>query len=525
MHFFGDFNMKFNSKEVKKAIEENYEKAWIETRDLLELKGTKFELEKNGKSHIVYDIVEKFRKTLIETGFEEVILPSIVEESTVFKEYGPEAVLILDRLFYLASLPRPDIGISKKKLELIKEIIPDFNREELLKGIFREYKIGKVEADDLIETMVTRLKIKEEEASEIIDKVFPELKDIKPIPTNLTLRSHTTALWFPVLGAMQKSRKMPIQLFHVGPKYRREQNLDKTHLYTSTTASLVIQAEEISLEDCQEIVKEILNNFGFQKVKFKIKKGTSKYYAPQTEFEVFIKHKSGEWIEIGDGGFYSPVSLINFGIEYPVFNFGAGIERLAMIETGIDDIRKLAYPYYYDKEYSDDELAQLIKIDRVPRSKLGKEIIEKIKSEVIKYKDQTCGGEELEITVWDGIINEKKVRISSYEKDKGANLLGKAALNVICVKDGNIIGVIKEEGCSSSIKYIDAIISRVVSELEEMLDKNESFRDIRIRMIKKPSDINIDIEQEARYYITSNEKKIDIRGPGFVGFRIYIKNG
>ncbi|NHI91341.1 MAG: O-phosphoserine--tRNA ligase [Candidatus Lokiarchaeota archaeon] len=516
--------MKFNSKEIKKAIEENYEKAWVETRDLLEIKGKKFKLEKIGKSHVVYDIIEKFRKTLINTGFEEVILPTIIEEAMVFKEYGPEAVLILDRLFYLASLPRPDIGISKKKLDAINEIIPNFNREDMLKGLFREYKIGKVEADDLIETMVTRLKIKEEQASEIIDKVFPELKDVKPIPSNLTLRSHTTALWFPVLGSMQKSRKMPIQLFHTGPKYRREQNLDKTHLYTSNTASLVIQAEEITLEDCQDIVKDILIKFGFEKVKFKIKKGTSKYYAPQTEFEVFIKHESGEWIEIGDGGFYSPVSLVKFGIDYPVFNFGAGIERLAMIQTGMDDIRKLAYPYYYDKEYSDEELAELVKIDHLPRSKFGLDMIKLITAEVIKCKDQTCGDNELEIPVWEGIFNEKNVRITSYEKDKGENILGKAALNIICVKNGDIIGVAEEEGCSTSIRYIDAIISRVVSELEEMIEKKETFRDIRIRMIKKPSDINIKIEQEARYYITSNEKKIDIRGPGFIGFRIYIKN-
>ena len=516
--------MKFDSNLIKKTREENYEQAWIETRNLLDIKGHKFSLEKKGKPHIVYSLIEKFRRVLIEMGFEEVVLPTIIEESLVFKEYGPEAVLILDRLFYLASLPRPDIGISNKKIEQINEIIQDFKRIDHLKGIFREYKTGKIEADDLIEIMVTRLKIKEEEASRIIDEVFPELKDIKPIPTNLTLRSHTTALWFPVLGAMQKSRKMPIQLFHVGPKFRREQSLDKTHLYCSNTASLVIQAEEITLEDCQEIVREILTRFGYDKVKFKIKKATSKYYAPQTEFEIFIKHETGEWIEIGDGGFYSPVSLTNFGIEFPVFNFGAGIERLAMIQTGIDDIRKLVYPYYYDKDYSDEELASLIKIDRGPRSKLGKEIMEIIKNEIMRCKDQKCGENLLEVLVWEGKFGDKQVRITSYEKDKDASLLGKAALNVICVKDGNIIGIMDEEGCSTKIKYIDAVIALVVSEMETMIEKNETFKDIRIRMIKKPSDINIKIEQEARYYITSNEKKIDIRGPGFMGFRIYVKN-
>jgi len=516
--------MKFDSNKIKKSIEENYEKAWIDTKDLLELKGKKFKLEKNGKPHIVPSLIEKFRKVLIEEGFEETVLPNIIEESLVFKEYGPEAVLILDRLFYLASLPRPDIGISKVKMTQIKEIVTEFKREDQLKGIFRGYKIGKIEADDLIEVMVTQLKIKEEQATEIIDKVFPELKDIRPIPTNLTLRSHTTALWFPVLGALQKSRKMPIQLFHVGPKFRREQSLDKTHLYSSTTASLVIQAQEITLEDCQEIVRNLLISFGYEKVKFEIKKGTSKYYAPQTEFEVFIKHESGQWIEIGDGGFYSPVSLVKFGIEYPVFNFGAGIERLAMIQTGIDDIRKLVYPYYYDRDYSDEEIAELIEIDKVPRTKSGLEIIDIIKNVVLDQKDEICLKDELEITVWEGKFDNKNVKITSYEKDKDACLLGKAALNYICVKDGNVIGIPEQDGVYTNLQYIDGIISQVVSDLESMIKGNETYHDIRIRMIKKSSDVNIKIKQEARHFITSNENKIDIRGPGFVGFRIYIKN-
>ena len=105
------------------------------------------------------------------------------------------------------------------------------------------------------------------------------------------------------------------------------------------------EPEEISLEDGKRISKEILRKIGFTDIKFEIKKATSKYYAPETEFEVFIKHNN-EWLEIGDGGFYSPVSLANFNILYPVFNLGLGIERLCMIETGMSDIRELVYPYF-----------------------------------------------------------------------------------------------------------------------------------------------------------------------------------
>ena len=58
----------------------------------------------------------------------------------------------------------------------------------------------------MIEVFIEELTVNEIEASEIIDKVFPELRNLKPIPTKTTLRSHTTALWFRVLGVLSKKK-------------------------------------------------------------------------------------------------------------------------------------------------------------------------------------------------------------------------------------------------------------------------------------------------------------------------------
>lgn len=509
--------MKFDSKKIKELTEKSYEEAWIKTKDFLVQKGKKFDLERNkGKSHVVYDFIEKARKILIKLGFEEVVLPVIVDDSIVYKEYGPEAALILDRLFYLAGLPRPEIGLSKEKLEKICGIVAGFKAEDSLKKILREYKIGKIEADDLIETMILRLNIKEEEATCIIDDVFPEFKSITPIPSSLTLRSHTTAVWFPVLEAMQKSRSLPIQLFHIGPKFRREQQLDKTHLYTSYTISMVIEAEEITLEDTQRISSQILKDLGHSDVQFRIKKGTSKYYAPQMEYEIFIKHETGTWIEIGDGGFYSPVSLAKFGIEYPVFNLGIGVERFAMIQTGIDDIRKIAYPYYYEHTFTDEELTRKIGFEMEPRTNAGKEIMKAITQAAEKHKNELA---PVEILAWEGEIQGKKVEVNIWERDERAKLLGKAALNEVRVMNGSIIGSLKDEGEGTGIRFLDSVAALAARKIEEMLDKRESECEIRVRMVKKASDVNIKIEQDARFFITSNEKKIDLKGPCFIGIK------
>ena len=165
---------------------------------------------------------------------------------------------------------------------------------------------------------------------------------------------------------------MPLQYFTICPKFRREQKIDATHLYDSNTLSLVIMTKEISLEDCQKITSEICEQIGFKSNKVEIKKATSKYYAPQTEFEIFVEHpKTKEWIEIGDGGFYSPVSLAQYNIEHPVFNIGFGVERICMIKTEIEDIRKLVYPYFYEEiSFTDEEIAKGIKYKHFPSTEL-----------------------------------------------------------------------------------------------------------------------------------------------------------
>ena len=334
--------MPFDVEKIKREAKIDYEKSWLATKDLLKLIGNYFNLHNKGKPHPVSEFISEARKQMIALGFEELVLPMFVEEDEIYKQYGPEAALILDRLFYLAGLPRPDIGISKERIEKIKDIAPDAANIDAIKDIFRIYKRGEIEADDMIEFLIEQLLISESQASEIIDKVFPELKVLKPIPSKITLRSHTTALWFKVLAELKKKIILPLQYFSICPKFRREQKIDATHLYDSNTLSIVIMAREISLQDCQNISSLICEQLGFKNSRSEIKKATSKYYAPQMEFEIFVEHpKTQEWIEIGDGGFYSPVSLAQYGIEYPVFNIGFGIERICMIKTEIEDIRKL----------------------------------------------------------------------------------------------------------------------------------------------------------------------------------------
>ncbi|MHA1150917.1 MAG: O-phosphoserine--tRNA ligase [Promethearchaeota archaeon] len=517
--------MPFDTDKIKRKARINYEKAWNDTKNLLKLKGNLFSLEKKGKSHPVQDFISEARKKMIALGLEELILPMFIEENEIYKQYGPEAVLILDRLFYVAGLPRPDIGISNEKIDKLKEIVPNFDKLEELKIIFRRYKKGDIEADDLIEVFLEELQIEESQATEIIDKIFPELKDLKPIPTKSTLRSHTTALWFKVLGELIKKKKLPLQYFTICPKFRREQKIDATHLYDSNTLSLVILAEEISLEDCQNLASTICRELGFENSKSKVKKATSKYYAPQTEFEIFVEHpKTKQWIEIGDGGFYSPVSLAQYGINQPVFNIGFGVERICMIKTGIEDIRKLVYPYFYeDISFSDIEIVNGIKYKYIPLTEKGIEIKNAIIEKAIAHKDDKS---PIEIVVWEGMIKDKKISVKIWEKDDGVKLLGPAALNKIWVKDGEILGVSSkktvEDGIDSGKTYLEGVACEMAYNVEVMVDQNKDAYEHRVKMCARASEVNLELDDIILEYIHSKQKKFDIRGPVFLGLSFEV---
>ncbi|MHA1372159.1 MAG: tRNA ligase subunit PheS family protein, partial [Promethearchaeota archaeon] len=435
-----------------------------------------------------------------------------------------EAALILDRIFYIAERPRPDVGISKQKIEKIREIAPQLKKIKDFQNILKDYKKNKIEADNFLDVMVNRLEINETQASRIINEIFPEFRDLQPVPTSRTLRSHTTALWFPVLGALQGKRPLPIQLFHVGLKFRREQKLDASHLYASNTLSLVICNDEMTLEDGMAIAKEICIKIGFADAKFEIKKTTGKYYAPGMEFEIFIKHGDDDnWLEIGDGGFYSPISCAKFGIRYPVFNIGFGVERITMIKTGVKDIRELAYPYFYKAvEYSDEEMAGMIEIRRRPKSKEGIEIAKEIVKVALDKGDEKS---PCKFKVGTFNIDGVKLEIIIWEHEAGVKLIGGASFNEIVVKNGEIFCFDSRKqsppalATTTGIRFIEAIANDFAWNAERFTRTGEKEMIKQYKMVKKASDINVQIDQSVVRYLTSKQKRIKINGPVFVNLK------
>ncbi len=518
--------MAFDTKDIKERARKDFKKVWLETTRLIPEKSKKDYSGGKGKSHPVQDLVQKTREVFLELGFDEIENPFFITEEDVYKQYGPEAPVILDRVYYLAGLPRPDIGLSDEKIHEIKKIASNFNVDEF-KKILREYREGKIEGDNLLETMVNRLKITTEDAAHVVD-LFPEFKNITPVPSKLTLRSHMTGAWFPTLAAMQGTHKLPMKLFSVGIRFRREQKMDAGHLRAHYGGSMVMMDEDMSLDAGRKLTEEILNKLGFKDIRFVQKKATSNYYAPGTEYEVY----SGE-IEIADIGMYSPVALANYDIKYNVFNLGFGLERMLMVKGKIKDVRELLHPQFYAVvDLSDEEIAKKIGMVDVPETEDGKKLALLIEKTAREHADD---GAPVKVPVYEGPFLGKKIKVFLVEKEEGKKLLGPAALNEIYVHDGNVYGIpedtsklkfdvsdIKKKGVKAGVGFLTATSNLHTWWIEDKVGEGAKSDVFQIKMAKNPHDINIMISADAHRFITSKNKQISIKGPVFMAVEFEV---
>jgi O-phosphoseryl-tRNA synthetase len=519
--------MKFDTKDIKSRAKEDFEKTWLNTAKLLPEKSTKDYSGGIGKTHPLHSLIQDVRKMFISVGFSEIENPVYVPEEEVYWQYGPEAPVILDRCYYLAGLPRPDIGLGKTETEKIHAINQEIKIEKV-KELLRGYREGLIEGDNLLEDMVNDLGISTAEAAKIID-IFPAFRELKAVAEKTTLRSHMTAAWFPTLKALAEKEEMPLRLFSIGLRFRREQKMDATHLRAHYGASCVIMDPDISLSAGKKVSEKMIERLGFKDINYVIKKATANYYAPGMEYEIF----SGN-VEVADCGMYSPVALSNYGIEYPVFNIGFGLERILMIKKRQTDVRELMYPQFYKVlSFTDKELIEQIAIERKPRTEEGKKLAVNI-TEVARKNANA--GSPCKYAAYEGKFMGKDIIVHVVEKEDGTKLLGPAALNNIYAYQGGIYGLpedmsalkkdlsdVLEKGATASFGFLDALSNRFASDIEDSINRGQTSGIFASKMAKTPGEINISVSDAARRFIGGKNQPIALKGPVFMSVEFMLK--
>lgn len=519
--------MRWNSKEVIENAGKDFEAAWIDTARLLPESRKRPLAPAKGRPHVLFETIQHLRQAYLHIGFEEVVNPVFIEDKEVRRQFGPEGYAILDRCYYLAGLPRPDVGLSEEKLTQLRNLGVEVGDTKSLQDVLHRYKKGEFGGDDLIYKLAEVLGIDDSRAVMVLDQVFPEFKALLPEPGSLTLRSHMTSAWFLTLEKLVPRKPLPIRLFSIDRCFRREQQEDQFHLRSHHSASCVIVDEEACVEDGREVSRLLLRRFGFKDFKFKLDEKRSKYYAPGTQTEVYGLHPEHGWVEVATFGVYSPVALSKYGIEYPVMNLGLGVERLAMVLHGYGDVRELVYPQFYSEwRFSDAELASLIRINKAPSTEEGRAIAEAIIELGEKHADDPA---PCEVSVYRGGLLGADVDVKLVEREEGKRLLGPAALNEIYVLDGSFYGLgpkgggyIKEKGVRTGLNYLHGVANLAAYEIEKGVREGRERITVSVKTVKNPSDINLVLDPVAHRYLTTHSKKIDLRGPVFMTVEAYV---
>ncbi len=73
-----------------------------------------------------------------------------------------------------------------------------------------------------------------------------------------------------------------------------------------------------------------------------------------------------------------------------------------------------------------------------------------------------------------------------------------------------------------SLSYLDAVASLAAARVEEAAESGEEEVDVRVKIAKLPSNVNVRISEVARRYIADKKRKIDVAGLVFIGVRAEI---
>jgi phenylalanyl-tRNA synthetase alpha chain len=149
------------------------------------------------------------------------------------------------------------------------------------------------------------------------------------------LRTHTSPVQ---IRSMLKS-KPPIAFTSAGKVYRKDD--DATHLPMFHQVEGIYIDENVTFANLKDLIHKILHELFGDNVKIRFRPS----YFPFTEpsAEVDILSENGKWLEILGCGIVNPIVLENCNIDsnkYSGLAFGLGVERIAMLKYGVNDIRE-----------------------------------------------------------------------------------------------------------------------------------------------------------------------------------------
>ena len=175
-----------------------------------------------------------------------------------------------------------------------------------------------------------------------------DMQDTFYIDAEKLLRTHTTAIQTRQLEAANGT--LPIKMICPGKVYRRDDD-DATHSHQFTQMEGLVVAEKITLADLKGTLEFMAKKVLGESSKVRFRPSFFPFTEPSVEVDISCHMCGGKgcnvckgtgWIEVLGAGMVHPDVLEMAGIDSSKcsgFAFGVGVERIAMLKYGIDDIR------------------------------------------------------------------------------------------------------------------------------------------------------------------------------------------
>ncbi len=159
------------------------------------------------------------------------------------------------------------------------------------------------------------------------------------------LRTHTS----PVQVRVMESEAPPLRVICPGRVYRCDSDLTHTPMFHQVEGLLI--DEHSSFADLKGVVEEFLRVFFEKELAVRFRPSYFPFTEPSAEVDIQCVNCGGEgcrvcshtgWIEIMGCGMVHPSVFGHANIDpdrYSGFAFGMGVERLAMLRYGVNDLR------------------------------------------------------------------------------------------------------------------------------------------------------------------------------------------
>ncbi|MBW2108394.1 MAG: phenylalanine--tRNA ligase subunit alpha [Deltaproteobacteria bacterium] len=173
-----------------------------------------------------------------------------------------------------------------------------------------------------------------------------DMQDTFYISKDVVLRTHTS----PMQVRVMEKQPPPVRIIAPGPVYRVDSDVSHTPMFHQIEGLMV--EEGISFGDLKGILTTFVHQMFDEETALRFRPSFFPFTEPSAEVDIQCVICRGKgcrvcsrtgWLEVLGSGMVHPAvfEMVHYDTDrYTGFAFGVGIERIAMLKYGIDDIRK-----------------------------------------------------------------------------------------------------------------------------------------------------------------------------------------